>query len=475
MRDLALKARGFAARRPGIAAFAILLAAALLIAAIQGSKPFYWDSAGYWELSEGFNNHGSFSFSHYPYDQLRGYALPLTYYVLHHGALHLGVGAGTAVNIFNSVLFALLAAVLAPALAKIAWPQRPWGMLPRLGLGALLLIFWSGYLSFPLSDFPALLAGILALIAVSRVDSPLWLGLAGLAAGYAINTRPAYFLLAPLILVVLAWSWWRERPRMPAGLMRRTLCAGALVAGILIVTVPQSLYEHRATGSYAPLPGGSGLAAAQYSVGLKMQRYETFVGSPYQEMEYIDPATESIRAKLSGQRVSGTGQYLEVVAEHPLTMAGVFFRHIVNGLDQRYTTPYVEHLEPPARRLLRLAGFLLIFLALFRLIWQRGRRSFGAARWRYPLTLLACCATVPATAVETRFLAPVFVLAAMVVLTPGWPSPLENGVGLRRFRTVGITAIFLAAYLVVAGLIVHGATTHLLLVNPSAPSEVFRP
>jgi hypothetical protein len=475
MRDLALTARSFAARRPGLTAFAILLVAALAVAAIQGSKPFYWDSHGYWELSEGFNHNGTFSFSHYPYDQLRGYALPLTLFLLHHGGNHLGLGPGTEVNVFNSVLFALLGGVVAPTLAGIAWPQRRWGLLPRLGLGALLLIFWSGYMSFPLSDFPALLAATVALIAVSRVDSPLWLGLAGLAAGYAVDVRPAYVLLLPLILVVFAWSWWRERSRVPAGLARRALCVVALVAGMVIVSVPQSLYEHRASGSYSPLPGGTELSGLQYSAGLKMQRFETYVAGPLPAMEYMEPSTWSIRTELPDGRVSGTKQYLEIVAHHPLTMAGLFLRHIVNGFDQRYTTPYVEHLEPPARKLLRLAGFLLVFLALFRAIWRRGRRSLGESRWRYPLTLAACCATVPASAVETRFMAPLFVLAAMVVLTPGWPNPLEGGVGLRRFRTVGVAAGCLVAYLVVVGVIVHGATHHLELVSPGTPQTAFRP
>jgi hypothetical protein len=462
-------------KHSGASAFAIILAACLVIALVQGSKAFWWDSHGYWELSEGFNNAGTFSFSHFPYDQLRGYALPLTYYFLHHGGNKIGLGPGSEVNIFNSVLFALLAGVLVPALAKVAWPERPWGLLPRLALGALLLIFWSGYLSYPLSDFPALTAAVLALVAVSRADSPAWLGLAGLATGYAVNARPAYLLLLPLIFVVLAWTWWRERPRMPAGLPRRALCIAALIIGLLVVTVPQSLYEHRATGSYGPLPGGDELTSLQLSAGLKMQRYETFVGGPTPAMEYMDPATRSIRSELPGGRVSGTGKYLRIVAENPLTMAGVFLRHIVNGFDQRYTTPYVEHLEPGWRKLLRLAGFLIVFLGLFRLFWTRGRRSLGAARWRYPLTLLACCATIPASAIETRYALPACILAAMLVLTPGWPDPREAADGARRYRTLGIAAGFLVAYLVVAGLIVHGATRHLELVDPGNPATAFKP
>jgi hypothetical protein len=156
-------------------------------------------------------------------------------------------------------------------------------------------------------------------------------------------------------------------------------------------------------------------------------------------------------------------------------MAGVFFRHVVNGFDQRYTTPYIEHLEPPSRRLLRLAGFLLVFLALFRLLWPRGRQSLGPARVRYPLALLACCAAVPITAVEPRYILPAFLLAAMIVLAPGWPNPLERGVGLRGFRTAAIATACLVVYLVVVGLTVQRATHNLEFVNVKSPQTAYRP
>ena len=179
---------------------------------------------------------------------------------------------------------------------------------------------------------------------------------------------------------------------------------------------------------------------------------------------FSTPSTDSIIAELDGGQVKDTPEYLEIIASHPLTMAGVFLRHVVNGFDERYTTPYVEHLEPSARRLLRLAGFLLVFLALFRLLWPRGRRSLGDTRWRYVVALLVCCASVPADAVETRFLLPIFLLAGLVVLTPGWPNPLEvEATGARRFRTIGVGAVACVAYLVVVGLIVSAATDHLVL------------
>src|SRR5205823_4473777 len=72
------------------------------------------------------------------------------------------------VKLFNALMFALIGAVLAPRLAEITWPRFQWGIGRRLSLTALLLLFWNGYLDFPLSDFPALAMALLALIAVDR-------------------------------------------------------------------------------------------------------------------------------------------------------------------------------------------------------------------------------------------------------------------------------------------------------------------
>ena len=320
-------AQDYSRGHPALVAFAIILVASLVVAAIQGSKEFWWDSHGYWEFSEGFNHAGTFSFSHYTYDGLRGYALPLTYYGLHHGALHLGIGPGTDVNVFNAVLFALLGAVLAPALAAIAWPERRWGLVPRLALGALLLIFWSGYLSYPLSDFPALFAGVLALVAVSRVGSPAWLALAGLAAGYAINTRPAYLLLTPLlILSVFGWSWWRQRGRIPAGTGRRALSVVALVAGLARRHRPPVDLRTPGERQLQAVAGRRRLAGLQYSAGLKMQRPKPAPPSGRGRlMEHMEPSTVPIRRRPAERRVKDTGKYLEIIAENPVTMAGFFF------------------------------------------------------------------------------------------------------------------------------------------------------
>jgi hypothetical protein len=170
-------------------------------------------------------------------------------------------------------------------------------------------------------------------------------------------------------------------------------------------------------------------------------------------MEYGDPAGAALLNEQTGHTITGLGQYFHLIVSHPLTMGGVFVRHLINGLDQRYSTPYVEHLDTGSHRWLRLAGFLLVFLALLRMVWPAARRGLGSARWRYPAALLLCCATTVPSQMETRYLLPIYLLSYILVLAPGWPNPIGAAdTGIRRFRT---PALIILAYLVFMAVIWH--------------------
>jgi hypothetical protein len=445
------------AKRPAVTAFAVAFAVALGVGLIQGEKPLYYDSGMYWLLSESFTSTGHFSLLNFG-DPVRGYSVPFIYFLLRTLG---GVVTDTPwllVVTFNAALFALIGAVLAPRLGEIAWPRMRWSLARRLTLFGLILVFWRGYLSYPLSDFPALATALLAIVAVSSSTSLRWMPIAGASAALAFQIRPAYILLLPVLIALILWDWRTDSGE--ASWRRRALCLALFLAAASLVTLPQSLVEHHRIGSYSPIPGGSELASLQYTEGLQLQRYDTFVGGePNQaSMRYVDPHTKGIIDGLEDGTVKSTGQYAEIVIQHPVTMLGVFVRHVVNGLDQRYSTPYVERLQTSSDRIWRFIGFLIVFLALLRVIWPAARRALGPARWRSPVPLLLTTATSIASALDARFLLPVFVLCATLTLTPGWVKPTGRGEGLRRYRDFALIAVAGAAFYAIVLLIVSGAT-----------------
>jgi hypothetical protein len=438
-------------------AFALVFAGTLLVAMLQSPEPFYYDSGSYWELGQTFTLHGHFSLVNFN-SPLRGYLLPLLTHCLREIGAALQWTSSSMAKLFNALTFALIGAVLTPRLAEIAWPNWRWGLGRRIALGVLLLVFWSGFLNFPLSDFPALAMTLLALVAVERKDAPGWMLVSGAACGAAIDTRPSYLLLAPVLIGLVAWSWFDERNQQHASRRRRSLCMSLFIAGLLLVSLPQSLSSHRHYNTWSFIPGSAvNLTGFQLSNGLRIQRYETYVGTGHgPQMFYEDEAGKRILAEQPNETVTGIGQYLKIVVKHPVTMTELFLRHLINGLDQRNTTPYIKNVATRSHRWLRLAGFLLVFLALLRVLWPTARRRFTSARWRYPVALLLCCLTSIPSAVETRYLLPAYLLSYVMVLLPGWPSPIGPSTeGLRRYRTLAIIAF---AFVVFAAIAFHVAS-----------------
>ncbi len=435
-------------------AFGIALLALLAAAMLQGPKPFYYDAGHYWELGESFTRNGHFSLLNFE-DSGRGYALPLLDHVLQILARGLTWTESSIVKLFNVLIFALIGSVLAPRLAETIWPTQRWGLWRRVALTALLIVFWGGYLNYPLSDFPGLAAGLLALVAVASPDSPGWMLSAGIAGALAIDIRAAYVLLAPALIVLPALTWWQQRGGAHASTARRSLCMGLLVTGFVAVSLPQSLAEHRHYGSLSFVPGATLNTGETYLTrGLSLQRYDTYVGPELAaQMDYEDAAGVRLLRTQKDEKVTSDSQYLELIASHPLAMGALLVRHAINGLDVRYRTAYVEHAEDGSNRWLRIAGFALVFLGLVRLLWPTARRSLGPTRWRYPAVLVALFMTGLISSVEARYMLPAYLLAYILALAPGWPKPIgAPAAGLRRWRT---PAALLAAGMVFTVVVYH--------------------
>lgn len=452
-----------------LTAFAAAFMLVLIVALVQGPKHFYYDSASYWSLGSTFTSHGHFSLTNFD-SPLRGYILPLAYRGLEEFAVGLGWTDSSTVKLFNVILFSLIGAVLIPQLAEIAWPERRWSVPRRLSAVALLLIFWSGYLNFPLSDLPAFTMALLAVVAASRPYSAWRMLLLGVATAVTVDMRPSYVLLIPIVFALAAWGLFerRDRGRNPA---RSALYLGLAIASFAVVSLPQSLSAHRHFGTYSFVPGSAdGLEYLQLTEGIRIQLYGTYIGPAYgPQMNYVDEAGNALLREQPNRQIRSMSQYFGMIVDHPLTFAGIFARHIVNGLDVRYSTPFTERLRTDWW--LRIGGFALIFAGLLRVLWPKGRRSLGPTFWRYPAAILACCLVVPPTAVETRYMLPVFILSYMLVLTPGWPTPIAaDEPAPRRYRVV--TAILLA-YLIFMGAVWHvtSGTSHELRLRSTVAGE----
>lgn len=447
---------------PVTVAFGLAFAGTLLVAILQSPKTFYFDSGRYWLLGESFTLNGHFSLLNFASAE-RAYALPLIDHGLQVIASDLSWSSSSLAKLFNALVVALIGAVLAPRFAEIVWPKQRWGLIRRLALTVPLVAFWSGYLNFPLSDFLALALALLTLVGVARADAPVWMLLAGFTCGLAVDVRAAYVLLIPIALGLVAWSWFESRGQ-GRSIAVRAFCLGLFVTGFVIVSLPQSLTAHRHFGTWSFMPGATtDLSSTYLTPGLSEQLVEGYVGPDHPPLiSYGDAAGLRLLRAQPGGKVDGMGQYAGLIVSHPLTMGGLLIRHIVNSLDPRYSTPYIEHLNVASHLWLRILGFLLVFLALVRVLWSTARRRLGPARWRYMAALLLCSASSITAPAEPRYLLPVYLASYILVLAPGWPNPIgPRDTGLSRFRTLAVLSIASLAFAAVIWHVVNATSSQM--------------
>jgi hypothetical protein len=424
----------------------VAMSALLLVwhgSAVGGAM--YGDAAGYWALAHSFGDSHHFSFDGYA-DHLRGYSLPLMLHGVQQAALALGVD--------DVVFFRGVSACVGSAVFAIAAPSLFTHILDaprsvaRTAVFCLLgLVFWRGHFMYSLSDFPALLLMTVGVLCLPPCPGGTWTRARALTSGIcltlAANARPVYAvsLLGAALLVSWSVAIAHDRPRaaVPVALF---------VLGVTVVLLPQSAINRRLLGTRNPFAHGRAslrqpsLYMQQLAWGVAIQRYETNIGAGFPSaVIFLDSRGQKLlledlaqdpRAAISRIRLGPQG-YLRLVSEHPVFFASAFGRHLFNGLDVAYSTPYVDRIAPRSATV-ALVNYIILCLAAVQASLRRSGlpASGGSPRrsgpgWRLSLGavfVLPALVAIP-TAVEPRFVLPLWMLIhGYVVFRLSWRGML---------------------------------------------------
>jgi len=276
----------------------------VLVAVFAGfatPRHFPYDSGYYWELRQTFyDSQGNFSLTNYADEryQLRGYIIPLWLlageWLIDVPTPDRWVDDYLTVVLLNTALFTLLACALLPGLFTQLTGKAP-PLRVRLLLALTLFLFLRGYISYPLSDLPALvflLAGLLALLWVARLSAPGNLAvalLAGALLAAAYFARPVYLLafgaagLSFFFIPSRRWGW-------------KGLAFAAFLVGGALIALPQYQVNRIHYGVDSPFISG-GLYTFQTTVGMRVQRYETNLNEqiyPLAGVTFLDPQAENL-------------------------------------------------------------------------------------------------------------------------------------------------------------------------------------
>jgi hypothetical protein len=321
--------------------------------------------------------------------------------------------AGPAVLVENAVLIALIGVVLVPQLVGLWRPVTPLVVAASaVGTG----ILTAGFAPFPLTDLWGAALLLSAVVALGR-RSPAWLAGAGLAAGAAVNIRPA--LLLPLavvgVAVVVARRW------------SALWCA----LGAAVALAPQFLLNRSRGTTWVPWPETTAeLTRLQASYAAYVVRYDTVVGDAA-----VDPrrffCSPAMADALDGSAPSSTGELAGSFLAHLPQAVVLAAQKIAAALHWPLSTPYTSP-APVVNGLFALlvtavtvvGAAVLLHRALTR------RRDLGLGQVTLVLAWLGCAANLVTSATESRFALPLVLagVAGCVVL-------VADGVRVPRGRT----------------------------------------
>ena len=401
-------------------------------------NPFYFDALRYWQLSSSFIKDGSFALTNFA-SNLRGYLFPLLLFPF---AGLGGMGFGAAFFVLCSApMYGAFLTVLVPKLFELIFKRSP-STKSVLLFSFLVIIFWRGYFYYPITDLPAIIFLCLAFYFVLKYFETWWGAvLVGIFLSGAGLIRPVYqIVLIPAILWIMYFCIYQKKLRVQRAIIQLVL----LFIGLGSVYVPQLLINMKSYGVVSPFVrtgsnGGPDLFTLQLNWGIDLQKYETNVGKNYPsprvlfidrqgEQALFDLGAKSKTMEKTGQigpdKPFSLQEYLGMVVTHPLTFTGIYLRHLFNGLDLHYDTPYIEDVFSfsfPRQ----LANYTVWFLSL-------GFLAAHLKRWKglipqLALLLIFCLPVLPTipTAVEVRFMLPAHILAYAVLTFGVLPETLQ--------------------------------------------------
>ncbi|MBT9394266.1 hypothetical protein KLP40_13930 [Hymenobacter sp. NST-14] len=403
-----------------------------------------YDANGYWQLAQDLYQQNNFSLLNFR-SGLRGCLFPLLYVpvvALDQAGIFF---AETLIKLLGVLLAAGLTAGLVPALWQRVSGQRVGAGRRALFIGVVFLL-WRDYFNYTLTDFPALagLGGALYLLHGRPTAGRLLL--AGALAAFVVNIRPIYLVALPFLVLLGSVAVSRATTQPWHKTTGRFLLA--FTAGFLLTSGPQWLINYRNFGVNRPLvigidfqdPGmveAGDLYLLQMNAGFSMQKYETGIAADYPipQVRYQDPAGTQLLQQNFNHKIDSYGEYLQVVAQHPADMVALNGRHLFNGLDVLYPTPYLYRVYTNTA-VLAWINYTLLFLAGTVLLVRGQRLSRLALLTALPLLIPAFTA-IPLP-MECRYMLPLhWLLLAGACF--GWPAAWTwRGLAGRRLA-LGLT------------------------------------
>jgi hypothetical protein len=369
----------------------------------------YYDSLLYSQLSQKFGEF--FSRQIYYPDTFRGYLFPWLI-CLFNKILPLNL----AVIAINVILVTLLSFWVAPNLSSILFGNNNAEnkCLFSISIFVVIICFWFGYFKYALSDFPAIFCLFSAMIICLRNKNITYF-LSGILLASALNIRPIYQINLFVFFVYFVYLFVIKKVKL-----RNVF---AFLLGVSIVLLPQVVINHNYNPStYSPFVQtnqtfGNNLYLKQLYWGIKIQKYETFIGDKNQYPEPGVKFDDNEGINLAKNKLDNSPEsiknFVYFVINNKAFYVKMLARHFFNGIDIKYNTPYVHNLI--VSHIFSCVNYFIFalafcFLFMTKKVMTPVTKSDNISMVFVYANILVPIILIIPTAIEVRFCLPLFIL-----------------------------------------------------------------
>lgn len=375
---------------------------------------FYYDAEEYWTLAHSFINQNGFSFLNYS-ASLRWYLFPFINFIQIFISGLLKINEIDVFKLFSALFFSIFIFIVIPKLMENVFNKKI-TLIRRFLLFFLIFFFWRGYFLYPLTDFYSLFFLCIALLITNnKKASQVWIYIIlGMALLGSMLIRPAYAMsILPAIIYDISLQ---KKLRLPAVMITRNIVL--VLLGMLLISSPQIYINYNKLNTINPFVQAGGLYQVKLFRGLYTQKFESNVGKDldHSSIIFLDKQGAAIVQKenLIYPGFNNYFEYLSIVAKYPVDLISIYFRHIFNGIDVRYDTPYVYKIyqDRTVFTFLNAVVWFIFFLALYENFKSLLRCK---AVWTALIMLLPVVLAIPCE-IEVRYFLPLYILCYVIIV-----------------------------------------------------------
>ena len=327
-------------------------------------KGLWGDAADYWNRGTRLWQDGSFSLMNI--DGFRGYVYPL-----YCGICNLLGGGIIGFRIINSLLMSLYFALILPLMHKRKNEMDVKAFIFCIVHFMVFSVFFYGAIIYVLSDLFAIILCTMSICLLNKCDEEnnitrqvVYAVLFGFFLYMSYNVRTIY-LFASIYLLLL---FIIRQIRKSNGIFFKISSTLGVTAGGVIASFPQIYMNYNMLGIISGKVPTQGLMLKQLGWGLRLQRYDTYISMseshPSAQMNFIEPVGTALLNNLGIGGFESWSEFFSFLFHYPFEVAGIYVRHLINGLLPCWPNLYVTDLDSN-KLFLAIGAYVIIFLFLF--------------------------------------------------------------------------------------------------------------